>query len=145
MLNGVLDEGLKDELIDLKIVEGGIDIKGIFETFLITELLDKEVISNVFDLVLKGDDISSFRDGDTEETRQGHHHLRSLFLFSIVNQEDDRIEGIVEKVRVDLVLKGVEFGEALSVLFLDDVIGQSFDSKHHLVVVTGQILSLDGP
>ena len=67
-------------------------------------MLDRQIISHMFDLISDGDDALSTAQADPEKSRQRRHDLHSVRLFFILDHPDDDVQRIVKEVRVDLGL-----------------------------------------
>ena len=88
-------------------------------------------MKGVFQLVLEGDDALAPAQGDAEEPCQRGDHLDGLVIPACLGHPDDRIQGIVEEMGVDLGLEHLQLAAALLPLLLDDVVHQVAHGGHH--------------
>lgn len=60
-------------------------------------------------------------DGNAKELRQGADHIDGLPAAAPLLHPDDGVQGVVEKVGIDLGLEGIELVQAFLFLLLNDL------------------------
>ncbi len=142
MVDGVLDQGLDEELQDPVAVEFGVEGDLVVELVLVPDLLDRQVALDVLELVPDGDDLAPPVDPEAEELRQGARHVDGLIAFAQLHEPDDGIEGVVEEVGIDLGLEGAELELPLHLLLPGVLADQIPDLLDGDVAVPGEVRDL---
>jgi hypothetical protein len=88
-------------------------VHGNLNPIFVAHLLELEVGAGVFEFLRQGNKIVSRSHIPAEYTRENPDHLRRLLGFSRTRIHSYRLQGVVEKVRIDLHLEGLNLSSLL--------------------------------
>ena len=136
MIDGVLHQRLQGHLRNQAAVERGVGQKIIGENVLVADLLNLQIAPDVLNLLAQGDDILAVGEEGAEIGRETRDHLNGLVILPGFDQPDNRVQGVVEEMRVDLRLNQSQLHAAQPDLFLA--------VQLHLIIQTGDHLLQTG-
>ena len=113
MIDGVFNDRLHHQLDRLAAERFSVGADLARELVLKAHLLDGHIVAGVLKLLPYGDEGAAPREGDAEQPRQRGDHHDGVVIAVVFDHPDDRIEGVVEKMGVDLGLEHVQLGFAL--------------------------------
>ena len=93
----------------------------------------------MFHLLGKGDDLPPAAEADAKQLGQGADQLDDVHGLMFLSHPVDGVEGIVEKVGVDLRLQGAYLRLALVALLLVDHLQKAADLVHHAVEAAAEL------
>ena len=74
-----------------------------------------------------GDDCAPFGETDAKQLRQLRYHERGLVITFAFDHPDDRVQSIIQKMRINLALKGIQLAFSSLVLLNDNLFHQRID------------------
>ena len=120
MIDRVLHKRLERQLQDPVPIDVRIDINPVIKDILVSDLLYLQIAADVQFLVPDRNELSSVTERKLEKVRQRHDHVFCLFLLVPFNKPHDRIERVVQEMRIDLFLQKPKLSVAhLSLIILD--------------------------
>ncbi|MNN66030.1 hypothetical protein D3C81_1815790 [compost metagenome] len=66
MVDGILYDGLKDQLQDIDAANFRGDMQSVFEFVLVTDMLNLQVATDMLDFIIQRDDVIPFAESDSE-------------------------------------------------------------------------------
>ena len=131
MVERVLHQRLQRQLRQHAAAQLRLDMDLIAQDIPVAHLLDLQIAAHVDLLLAEGDDIAALAQGTAEEIRKARDHLDGLFVLPGLHEPDDGIERIIEKMGINLGLKGFQFTLSLQFLFMDILCHQIFNLVGH--------------
>ena len=131
--NRIFHQGLQRQLGKPGPLQAGIEADGVLHNILVAGLLDLEVAADMPLLLPQGDDILAAAQGMTEEIREIGDHLHRRLMPVRLDEPDNGVHGVVEKVRVDLSLEQRQLRSAEAGLLLSDLLNLGVDPGDHLL------------
>ena len=87
----------------------------------------------------------AFADADAEQLRQSVYHIDGIGVAALFAHPGDRVQGVIEEMRVDLRLQRFQLSFAKVYLFFPDGVHQLLDPHDHVPKGTGKLLHFPGP
>jgi hypothetical protein len=109
VLDGVFDEGLEEHRRDDDVESFGGDFFDDAELFAKADAFDVEIVVGEVELFAEGDEGVAVAEEDSEDVAELDDHLAGEVGLG-ANERGDRVEGVEEKVRIDLALESIEAG-----------------------------------
>ena len=132
VVQGVFHQGLEGELGEGDLLQVRGDVDGVAHDILIPGLLNLEIAAHVLFLLPEGDDIPAPAEGVAEEGGQAGYHLYRLLGLLRLDEPDDGVHGVVEKVGVDLGLNQGQLRPAQPLLILGGLLDLTVQPAGHL-------------
>ncbi len=111
--DGIFHQGLQQKPGNHGFGKGFVYVPEDLKAIIVPGLLDFHIFAAMFQLLVQGDKgIGSFQ-GEPHDIGEIFHHLIGVSLFALRQGQDfivDGLQGIVQKVRIDLVLQRLELG-----------------------------------
>ena len=83
-------------------------------------------------LVFYRDNAFSLAEADAEKTGQSRYYLNRLLLLLILNHPDNDVQCIIQKMRINLGLKGVKFAFPFGLMLCHNIFHQGLDPLRHI-------------
>ena len=142
MVDGILDDGLEGDLVAQKVQAGLLHIEAVRKLVFIAVGLDFEIAFGVAQLRADGDELVAAADADAKELGQGVDHLHRLVVAALLTHPGNGIQGVIEKVRVDLGLERLELGLSQVDLLTAHRVHELLDFHHHMAEGFRELLHL---
>ena len=139
MINRVFNNRLKRDLV-AEIVQAalfGIDRPG--ELVFIAVRLYFQIALRVLQFVSNGDQLMPAADADAEQAGKRIDHLDSLGVFTLFAHPGDRVQGVVQKMRIDLGLQGTQLRFPQIDFFLANRFHQLLHFEHEVTERDGEM------
>ena len=135
MFDGIFHQRLQCKARNQKAAESIRTVNGDIQTILITELLQQQVTSDIIKLLRKKDKRAfALGQAQSEHVRERGDHFADLVLIVGNCHPVDGIQGVIEKMRIDLTLQQGKFGIFLFQIFDIIFADQSIDTGNHLLI-----------
>ena len=108
VVEGVLDQGLQDEPGNREMAALFGEFEGADELITVADFLNDAVLPGVVVFLFQGNEAVAGGKASPEQFGKGGNHGDDIILTAFGGHPDDRIQGVIEKMRVDLALKGFE-------------------------------------
>ena len=144
IINGIFQNGLDHQLYDAVVFDLFLDPEFCFKSFFVPCQLDIHVASAVLQLVFDRDNGLSPGQADTKQFCQFRDHTDCSFIFLGFHHPGDGFQCVIQKMRIDLALQGIQFTFSPFILLSDDLIHQFFDLLIRLLYRMSQMTDLRG-
>ena len=105
----------------------------VIQNILVSDFLDLQIAFDVAFFLFDGNKVRTTGKDCPEKITEIRSHFHHLLVISILRHPDDRIQGIIQKMRVDLCLQKLHFRNVKVLLLLPDPRDQARDFLAHLV------------
>ena len=144
MVDGIFNDGLQGDLVAVVIQAPRVHVKFIGELVFVAVLLDLEIALGVLDLLGDGDELVAAADADAEQPCQGVHHIHRVGVPPPLAHPGDGVQGIIQKMGVDLGLEGLQLSLAQVDLLLAHGGHELLNPQHHVPEGLGELPDLPG-
>ena len=104
---------------------------------LIAVFLNLQIAFGMFDLLGDWNQLMPLTDADAEQPRQRVDHLYCVGVAPLLAHPRNRVQRVVQEVRIDLCLQRFQLGFAQIDLFLAHRGHQLLDAPHHMLKRAG--------
>ena len=133
MINCILHNWLQYQTNNRYLCNGWICFYLKFQLILVAHLLDREVTSDIFNLLSDCYKLILIADTLSEQSRQRSRHYHHFLILLSFSHPDNRIQRIVQEVWIDLRLQGFQFYFSLLLLLLYILLHQfPYPVRHHI-------------
>ena len=102
-----------------------------FQLILVAHFLDGQVAFYILDFLADENSLILIADALAQKPCQRCRHKHNIFIFLSLCHPDNRIQCVIQKMRVDLGLKSFQFALSLQFLFVDILCHQIFNLMGH--------------
>ena len=132
MVDGVFYDGLQGDLV-AQVIQAFLFRSELIMKLVLEPLrLDLQVAFRMLQFAPDGDQLVSAADTDSEQPRQSVDHLDSLRIFPLLTHPGDRVQSVIQEMRVDLDLQCFQFCFAEIDLLFPDLCHQLLEPHHHV-------------
>jgi len=133
VVDGVLHDGLDHQLDGGEIFRLSGAVDPITELILVAHLLNQEIVAHMLQLILHRDDVAALGKADAEKAGQSGDHPYGVLPLSVFDHPDNDIQRIIEKMGIDLCLKGIEFTFLLLLVLPHQQVARLLPSRNVLL------------
>ena len=133
MIKRILDKRLERHFRNPVGIQRRVDRNLVGKQIAVTVPLDLQIAQDVLFLLPHRDNLPSAAEHQLEESRERHDHILGIVVLSALDQPDNRIERIVEEMRVDLLLEEPKLLPPQPPLVLLDLADHDVQMPGHVV------------
>ena len=131
MVYGIFHHRLKHQLDDLLLQDFFFHMDFKFHFILIPHLLYGQITPGIVNFPFYGHQFILVADALPKQPGQGRGHEHHLFCFPALRHPDNGIQGIVQKMRIDLGLQGLQLTQAFLFLLVSILFHKLPDTDNH--------------